>query len=224
MAANIQDDACDVNKYSFPPNSIQEPHPQPWLEVPGPRDEQGTPGLQPVPHEPKYSRTEIQGLYGGRPQQHLQPDHLQDQQDQNHWEQPVQGEHDHLGQPAYEQYSQWTRQRAEQAQCSQPYPYHGAPYNAQFQGNLLPEVVSHSDIRSMQALQPITWATASQMNGSSTVESVDVPFVKNENVSAKSEMKARQRKRKWWIIAGIVAVVDLDLMFPLKEQKEGTYA
>ncbi|KAI0383740.1 hypothetical protein F5Y04DRAFT_19953 [Hypomontagnella monticulosa] len=46
----------DDNKYHFPPGVLApKPGTQPWLEVAPERDEQGTPGLQPIPHdEQKY--------------------------------------------------------------------------------------------------------------------------------------------------------------------------
>lgn len=60
----------DENKYYFPEGAaaiLKERTEQPWLEVTAERDEQGTPGLQPVPDEQKYVQqlnvSGIKGLY-----------------------------------------------------------------------------------------------------------------------------------------------------------------
>jgi hypothetical protein len=70
--ASHPDALIDTNKYYFPEGvaKIRE-RVQPWLEVPEQRDEQGTPGLQPVPNEQKYASQQVQGLYGGFPAAYL---------------------------------------------------------------------------------------------------------------------------------------------------------
>ncbi|KAK6196723.1 hypothetical protein LQW54_011232 [Pestalotiopsis sp. IQ-011] len=65
-----EDALFDENKYYFPEGAaaiLKERTEQPWLEVTAERDEQGTPGLQPVPDEQKYVQqlnvSGIKGLY-----------------------------------------------------------------------------------------------------------------------------------------------------------------
>lgn len=65
-----EDALFDENKYYFPEGVaaiLKERTEQPWLEVTAERDEQGTPGLQPVPDEQKYVQqlnvSGIKGLY-----------------------------------------------------------------------------------------------------------------------------------------------------------------
>ncbi|KAI1798619.1 hypothetical protein F4811DRAFT_174455 [Daldinia bambusicola] len=58
MQNHHQDATFDDNKYYFPPNTLTSSQSQPWLEVAPVRDEQGTPGLQPISHdEYKYADT-----------------------------------------------------------------------------------------------------------------------------------------------------------------------
>lgn len=57
-SSNAESSGCtfDENKYYFPPNALTSKQSQPWLEVAPVRDEQDTPGLQPVSHdEYKYA-------------------------------------------------------------------------------------------------------------------------------------------------------------------------
>lgn len=63
--ASHPDALFDNNKYYFPEGiaKVRE-QAQPWLEVPAERDEQGTPGLQPLPDEQKTVSQHVQGLYG----------------------------------------------------------------------------------------------------------------------------------------------------------------
>ncbi|ETS86498.1 hypothetical protein PFICI_00326 [Pestalotiopsis fici W106-1] len=65
-----EDRLFDENKYFFPEGAaaiLEQRSEQPWLEVLAERDEQGTPGLQPVPNEQKYVQQQnisgIKGLY-----------------------------------------------------------------------------------------------------------------------------------------------------------------
>ncbi|KAI0848914.1 hypothetical protein F5Y00DRAFT_237047 [Daldinia vernicosa] len=51
MQNHHQDAPFDDNKYYFPPNTLTSKQSQPWLEVAPVRDEQGTPGLQPISHD-----------------------------------------------------------------------------------------------------------------------------------------------------------------------------
>ncbi|KAK6948285.1 hypothetical protein Daesc_010050 [Daldinia eschscholtzii] len=55
----------DNNKYYFPPDTLTSSQSQPWLEVAPVRDEQGTPGLQPISHD-AYKYADISALGGRR--------------------------------------------------------------------------------------------------------------------------------------------------------------
>ncbi|KAI6093477.1 hypothetical protein F4821DRAFT_220702 [Hypoxylon rubiginosum] len=66
MQDRNQDAFFDSNKYHFPSGALATPR-QPGLEVAPVRDEQGTPGLQPVPNEQKYADIGSAGLYDATP-------------------------------------------------------------------------------------------------------------------------------------------------------------
>ncbi|KAI1765282.1 hypothetical protein GGR53DRAFT_490534 [Hypoxylon sp. FL1150] len=66
MQDRSQDAFFDSNKYRFPSGALTSPR-QPGLEVAPVRDEQGTPGLQPVPDEQKYADIASTGLYDAIP-------------------------------------------------------------------------------------------------------------------------------------------------------------
>ncbi|KAI1873146.1 uncharacterized protein JN550_003399 [Neoarthrinium moseri] len=63
--ASHEDAIFDNNKYFFPGGTAKfREQAQAGLEVPAERDEQGTPGLQPLPNEQKFGYHDVQGLYG----------------------------------------------------------------------------------------------------------------------------------------------------------------
>ncbi|XXG94040.1 hypothetical protein Hte_000291 [Hypoxylon texense] len=67
MQDRYRDALFDSNKYHFPSSALTTPR-QPGLEVAPERDEQGIPGLQPVPNEEqKYADIASGGLYDGTP-------------------------------------------------------------------------------------------------------------------------------------------------------------
>ncbi|KAI1779425.1 hypothetical protein F4818DRAFT_399278 [Hypoxylon cercidicola] len=67
MQDRYQDALFDNNKYHFPPDTLTSLR-QPGLEVAPERDEQGTPGLQPVLNdEQKYADITVGGLYNATP-------------------------------------------------------------------------------------------------------------------------------------------------------------
>ncbi|KAI8960761.1 hypothetical protein F5Y11DRAFT_349181 [Daldinia sp. FL1419] len=67
MQNHHQDAIFDNNKYYFPPSTLTPSQSQPWLEVAPIRDEQDTPGLQPISHdEHKYADVgSVGGMRGG---------------------------------------------------------------------------------------------------------------------------------------------------------------
>ncbi|KAI0022972.1 hypothetical protein F4780DRAFT_730896 [Xylariomycetidae sp. FL0641] len=63
--SRVDDEFFDSQKYYFPPGTLERTkgQAQPWLEVTPDRDEQGTPGLQPVPNEEQ--KFQLRGLNEG---------------------------------------------------------------------------------------------------------------------------------------------------------------
>ncbi|KAI0137095.1 hypothetical protein BJ170DRAFT_677953 [Xylariales sp. AK1849] len=220
MATRHPDDALfDNNKYFFPDGTApfrKQAH-QPGLEVPAERDEQGIPGLQLVPTEQKfaYHDAQGQGLYGGysapippEPAAYLNETishNIQPVQiEQRQWVQPVGIEEHSLSQLATSEQGHHPNQTF-WAQSNPDYGYYGQPEAgppSQYAYHSHSSLVATSQFDGRSAWTQIS---ESRLAGSTLGGSQDFPLMK-ENAATSSLRREPNKRRKWWIAGGILAL------------------
>ncbi|KAH8675545.1 hypothetical protein BX600DRAFT_507775 [Xylariales sp. PMI_506] len=225
MAPHQDEDDGHLNDKFFFPQGVSAilREQQPWLEVATERDEQGIPGLQPVPNEQKYTSVCPKGLNGDHcmpiRQAHLEnslpPPIQRVDVGQSQWPlQPVpnvmqgppiaQSDYSQL-EPAPQHVdldpSHWTQihQYSSQFSTDMPYQQIQDPYSYGAAGD---QWQGHSS----QWTLPIV---VQDQAASSTIGGSDLFPIKNEGHSPPGFWKNLCVGRKWWVVGGAVAAAIL---------------
>lgn len=201
MQDHRYDALFDNNKYYFPPDAVATPR-QPGLEVAPERDEQGIPGLQPLPNdEHKYADIALGGFYDAGPMYRTHGAAHADELASQPGMQTV---------PAVEP-EQIARSQPElqpQPQYQWPEPNATQYYGQSFQTLPSSQVSGYSGDNPMYGLQPVaTNANAeSQYLNPNTTNSPSPSWLKNE---AQEQGKKDVKVKRWvlWTIGGIVILL-----------------
>ncbi|KAH9999558.1 hypothetical protein F4779DRAFT_631289 [Xylariaceae sp. FL0662B] len=198
MQSNIgRDEMFETNKFYFAPGALDLPtqQPQPWLEVTPERDEQGTPGLQPVPDEQKFSNIAVGELYDRVPPHGsngaTQVDEVSSQ--------GMQAVSTLESQPQSQSYSQ----AQAQAHYQWPEPGVGQYYGPPFQPASTPNLAAYPNQYPPPNLQPgVRGVDSQQFNPNSPVSQCS-SWAKDERQAGAGENTGRKR----WVLWAIGAVV-----------------
>ncbi|KAI1083358.1 hypothetical protein F5B20DRAFT_529699 [Whalleya microplaca] len=195
---NGQDEMFDTQKYYFPAGALDLPRQQsqPGLEVTPERDEQGTPGLQPVPDEQKFSNVAVGELrdraLSQRPNGAAQVDEVSSQglqavsvveSPQLAQSQPQSQLQYQWSEPGLNQYYGQTFQSASTANAS-AYPNQYPPPN----------------------LQPGAWNADSQQFNPHSPTSQNFSSIKDEQQAGAGGNTGR-RRWVWWTVGAAVLIL-----------------